>query len=179
MERDIERELSQYRLVDGFQCPAEFWSALGYEEEGRFVGIYWERSGDEASWADGRDALCGADWSSYLALLHHNFPVGHPVRYVLGTSEDEAQFWLVIDRETERAWLVPAAEAGEVLRAQWTIYEVAPLPGDSIVEWLATLRRQAMLYRPPSDKELEQMLVESQRRYEALVQALEKRKQLA
>lgn len=117
--KSIESKLNEFRSVTGFQCPAEFWPALGYEGEARYVAIYWERSGDEASWADGGSALCGADWEAYRMLVDHNFAPGHPARWLLGSSEEEAAFWLVVDRVTEWAWLVPADEGPEVLRLQW------------------------------------------------------------
>ena len=72
-EMGIEARLAEYQEVDGFQCPAEFWPALGYQEEGRHVAIWWERAGDEASWSDGRDMVVGAEWPSYHVLLAHNF----------------------------------------------------------------------------------------------------------
>lgn len=174
---EIETKLSEYQEVPGFECPAEFWPALGYEEKARYVAIYWEQCGDEASWADGRDALCGADWPSYLALLDHNFSVGHAARWWLGGSDTEATHWLIIDRETERAWLVPAAEASQVLHLQWPVYEVAPLPADSMVEWLARWQSEAARQvRPPAMVDIERVMAQQHERYGALRAALDGRK---
>jgi hypothetical protein len=81
--------------------------------------VYWEQCGDEAAWCDGRSSLVGADWPAYIKLIDHNFPLGHAARWLLGGSDTEASMWLVVDRWTEWAWLVPADEAWTVLRMQW------------------------------------------------------------
>jgi hypothetical protein len=173
---NIETKLDEYAQVVDFHCPAEFWPALGYTESARFVAIWWERGGDEASWADGRDMVVGAEWPAYQALMGHNFPPGDFRRYLFGSSEEAADYWLLIDRETERAWMVQADAALQVLRLQWPVYEVAPLPSDSMAEWLAMLQREAARIRPLSMVDIEQQMAEGQRRYEALVGALERRK---
>lgn len=125
--REIKDKLKAYRPVSGFVCPAEFWRALGYDGPARYVAIWWERCGDEASWADGRRSFVGAEWNSYLALINFNFPLGDARRWLLGGSETEAMFHLVIDRMTEWAWLVPADEADEVLRSQWPVDHRPPI----------------------------------------------------
>ena len=165
---DIETRLKEYEQVPGYLCPAEFWPALGYEGEARFVAIWWEMAGDEASWADGRDLMVGAEWPAYLELMEANEM--DPI--VLGSSETPASHWLVVDRETERAWLVPAEEAAEVLRLQWSVVEIAPLPSDSMAEWLAMLQRHEAQARPISMADVERRMVESRRRFEALEAAL-------
>ena len=176
---NIETELDKYAQVVDFHCPAEFWPALGYTESARFVAIWWERGGDEASWSDGRDMVVGAEWPAYQALMGHNFPPGSQRDWLsglFGSSEDAAEFYLVIDRESERAWMVPAENASQVLRLQWPVYEVAPLPSDSMAEWLEMLQRGAARLRPVSRGDIERRMAESQARYEALVAALAGRK---
>lgn len=170
---DIETRLDEFVRVVEFQCPAEFWPALGYTGEARYVAVYWEPAGDEACWADGREALCGAEYQAFFLLLDFNFPPGRPEHWLFGTSESPATFWLVIDRESEEAWCVPADAADGVLRQQWPVKEVAPLPSDSMEEWLEMLRREARV-RPVVD--VEGLMVERQRRYETLLAAMEKRR---
>ena len=172
---DIETWLSEFEPVDGFQCPAEFWPALGYTESARYVAIWWERGGDEASWSDGRDMVIGAEWPAYQALMGRNFPPGDERGWRFGSSEDAAEFWLVIDRETERAWMVPADEASPVLHEQRSLYQVAPLPSDSMAEWLVLFQWEAARIRPLSMVDIEQQMAEGQRRYEALLAALASR----
>lgn len=43
----IEERLNQFPLMPGFVCPAEFWPALGYADDARYIAIYWEQCGDE------------------------------------------------------------------------------------------------------------------------------------
>ena len=169
---DIEKRLNEFETVSGFQCPAEFWPALEYAGAARYVAIFWEPGGDEACWAEGRDMLVGAGWRAYLALLDANFDWKHRDYEVLGSSDTRATHWLVIDRETERAWMVPADNASQVLHEQWPVYEVAPLPSDSMAEWLAMLQWEAGRVRPVSMVDIEQQMAEGHRRYEALVVAL-------
>lgn len=173
---EIETRLDECPQLVDFQCPAEFWLALGYTESARYVAIWWERGGDEASWSDGRDMVIGAEWPAYQALMGHNFPLGDFRRGLFGNSEDAAEYWLVVDRETERAWMVPPEMAPQVLRLQWPVCEVAPLPSDSMAEWLAMLQREAARIRPLALVDIERQMAEGQRRYEALVAALERRK---
>lgn len=116
----MDEQLAVFKEIDGFICPAEFWPALGYEGSARYVAIWWEPCGDEASWSDGLSSSVGAYWPAYLRLIDHNFPLGHAGRWLLGSSETPAAFHLVIDRETERAWLVPTEDVEELLHDQWT-----------------------------------------------------------
>src|SRR5690606_953323 len=104
---DIESKLNEFRPVVGFACPGEFWAALGYEGDARYVAVWWEMAGDEAAWCDGRSSMVGADWPAYMKLIDHNFPLGHPARWLLGGSDTEATMWLVVDRVTEWGWLAP------------------------------------------------------------------------
>ena len=107
----------------------------------------------------------GAEWPAYQALMGHNFPPGSQRDWLsglFGSSEDAAEFYLVIDRESERAWMVPAEEASQVLRLQWPVYEVAPLPSDSMAEWLEMLQRGAARVRPLAMVDIERRMAESQ-----------------
>lgn len=177
--KTIEDKLDEYAFVPGFKCPDEFWPAMGYEGVACYVAIYWEQCGDEAGWADGRIALCGANWSAYLALLRANFPPGHAANLLLGGSDVAATFWLVIDRRTQRAWLVAADEAQDVLRLQWPPEPVE----DTAVDGLGAISFEELLdiierlppARPLSDEEIVRRAEEDDARHAALVAALERR----
>jgi hypothetical protein len=181
---NIETKLDEYAQVVGFQCPAEFWPALGYEGEARYVAIWWEPGGDEACWGDGRISLCGAEWPAYQALIQHNY--SHRLKFIpelLGSSEEAAVYYLVVDRETERGWLVPAEKAGEVLRLQWPVEDVAadgvgsvPFEAVTFEEFVERVKSLSVMTLDEMMAEVEQRLAESQARYEALVTALERRK---
>ena len=176
--------LDWYVEVDGFQCPAEFWPALGYEGEARYVAIWWEPGGDEACWGDGRVSLCGAEWAAYQALIQYHY--SHrlsPIPDLLGSSEEAAVYYLVIDRETERGWLVPAEEAGKVLRLQWPVEDVAAdgvgavlLEKVTFEEFVERVKLLSLVTFDEIVTDVERRMVESQARHEALVAALERRK---
>lgn len=134
--------LREYPSVLGFVCPAEFWPAFGYHGYGRYVAIWWERCGDEASWEDGREMLVGAFWPEYLNLIDSNFPEGHAARRMLGGSDMEATHRLVIDRETgAAAWLVPFEATYGLLEAQWPPRESGMIV-KNITETKKTLKEQ-------------------------------------
>ncbi len=135
---DIETKLNEFKAVVGFVCPAEFWPALGYEGDARYVAVYWEACGDEAAWCDGRSSFVGADWPAYVKLIDRNFPMGHPARWLLGGSDAPATMWLVVDRRTEWGWLAPADEAWAVLRMQHPESEL-PAVTMTVEELLAAL----------------------------------------
>lgn len=176
-----EDRLNEFALLANFKCPPEFWPALGYEGSARYAAVYWEQCGDEASWADGRAAFCGASWSAYLTLMRANFPPGHPANWLLGGSDVAATFWLVIDRETQRAWLVPSDEAPNVLWLQWPepVADVAAdglgVIGAASFEELLGIIERLPPARPLSAEEVEWRVAEEGARYEALVAALEGR----
>lgn len=116
----MNEQLLVHQHLEGFVCPPEFWRALGYTGEARYVACYWEQCGDEAAWADGRESLVGAFWPAYKALFDHNWSPGHPYHWLMGASDMPALFWLLIDRETADGWIVPAGgEADEILASQW------------------------------------------------------------
>lgn len=142
------KELSVFAEVDGFVCPAAFWPALGYDGDARFVAIWWEQCGDEAAYDDGRASLVGAWWPAYEMLVGHNFPLGHPARWLLGGSDVAATMKLLIERPTERAWLVPVEEAHNLLRMQWPAVDAAE-DGIGVVlsmdEWQALIKRLAAI----------------------------------
>lgn len=137
---EIETKLTQYQEVHGFQCPAEFSPALGIRaRRATWASIGRGRGrGQLGRWPPvaGR-----ADWPSYRALMSHNTPNRHLFAWLLGGSDIEAVCWLIVDRKAERAWMVPTTEAANILRAQWSWHEVAPLPSDSMKEWLEMLQR--------------------------------------
>ncbi len=59
-----------------------------------------------------------------------------------------------------------------MLQAQWSLYEVAPLPSDSMAEWLAMLQRQAARIQSLAMIDIGRQMDRSRQRYQALVAAL-------
>lgn len=167
--------LREYPSVPGFVCPAEFWPAFGYHRSGRYVAIWWERYGDEASWEDGREMLVGAYWPEYLNLINRNFPKGHEARRMLGGSDMEATHRLVIDRETGAAWLVPLEATYGLLEAQWPSGESGTVIVGGITETKKALKKR--LNRMVEDMarydERSALLADTNRRVEAYADKLD------
>jgi hypothetical protein len=134
---------TEERLDFPFELPKEFLTRLGYEgyqvpeefrrmareqwgaeippfEPRRFVGVWWEPCGDEASWDDGFRSLCGADYTVLLEILHHRaISTWMIVKGVhLGSSEEPPYHWLIVDRETGRAFVAPVAIARAIVQSQ-------------------------------------------------------------
>ena len=95
-------------------------AALGYTGPARFLAAYWEPAGDELTWDDGRAAVCGASWPAWLLYVQHRAVAPHVEQFNFGSSESEAQRWLIVDTQVPRkAYAAPPAEARPFLRAQW------------------------------------------------------------
>ena len=100
--------------------------ALGYPGQARLVAFFWSPMGDEALYHDGLHSGVG-DWTAYLAFVEHPTVEPHLRAYDLGSSEDEAQHWLVLDREARTLSVLPAENAVLLLAQQWGGRPAVPL----------------------------------------------------
>jgi hypothetical protein len=105
--------------------PPMLEEAMGYDGNGRLVAFYWG-GGDEAYYADGYQSACG-EWDAFLLFVEH--PAVEPALagYDLGSSEDEARHWLILDREERHLSVAPVATAQRLLKAQWKRPEPEPV----------------------------------------------------
>lgn len=163
--------------------PSVFEEALGYDGEARFVAFYWTPVGDEAMFDDGRSGGTG-DWMGFLAYverpsidasLHVPVAPGSP-EYVcinLGSSEFEADWWLVVDREERRAYLAPVAEAREFLAQQWPpAPEYSEEEVEAIFEALQCAVAQ-MNVEPPDEQEIKAAIRRQEEVMDRLVRELD------
>jgi hypothetical protein len=104
-----------------FHLPQGFLAAFGYRKGKRFVGLYWEPSGDEACYHDGEWGACGC-CDNWLFLDFIRKP---EVRQWLdenginlGNSDEAAEHWLIVDALTGEIHAVPHHEAKPLLRLQ-------------------------------------------------------------
>jgi hypothetical protein len=107
-----------------FHIPDEFWPAYEYQNDARFVALYWTPYGDEAMVNDG--AFSGdANWRAYLLLTEHPpnlrafCETAKMPTWVLGSSDEEATHWLIVDNHDNSVYLAPAADAARFLIEQW------------------------------------------------------------
>lgn len=91
---------------------------FGVSLDARWVGFYWERSGDEAMYDDGRSSGTGA-YTGYQAFVDHPKVAVHLRSYDFGSSETQPRHMLVLDRTVQRLYALPVRLAQEVLHQQW------------------------------------------------------------
>jgi len=97
--------------------PFQLEECCGYTGEARFVAFFWG-IGDESYYADGRVSGTG-EWDGYQLFVNH-WRVQPALRgFDLGSSEDPAMHWLILDRHTRRLSVAKAAVAEQLLRQQW------------------------------------------------------------
>ncbi len=97
--------------------PPALAQTFGYPGEARFVGFFWEPGGDEIVYDDGRRSGTG-DGYAFLAYRRHPAVAVHLQPYNLGSSDEPAEYYLVLDREGQRASVAPKALARDFLEEQ-------------------------------------------------------------
>jgi hypothetical protein len=96
--------------------PRNWERAFGYDGEARYVALYWTSVGDEAVYDDGQVSGDG-NWRLFLTLRHENPELDQ--RHNVWDSDAEAEYWLLLDRQTRDLLVMPKAEALARLRQQW------------------------------------------------------------
>jgi hypothetical protein len=79
--------------------PPMLEAALGYQGAARWVAFYWEPSGDELRYEDG-SLSADVSWLAWLTFVRHPRLAPHLQQFHFGNSEEPAQQWLLLDRET-------------------------------------------------------------------------------
>lgn len=142
--------------------PPMLEEALGYVGTARWVAFHWTPYGDELQYDDGTLSADGS-WHAWLTFVRHLriAPVLAP--YHFGNSEEEAQHWLLLDRETRTVFV------GAVVDAQQCLRQAAPpvLTLDAVTALLATIRAHAST--PPT---LQALVAHALQREHQLVTAL-------
>ena len=143
--------------------------AVGYRNyrSARYLALWWEPCGDEAMVSDGLVTFTGL-WPGYLAYVQHRAVHPQVAAYNLGSSEDPAEYRLVIDLNERLAFIAPCREAERLVTSQWGNPKEKPVtisPAE-METWLADLTEQ-LSYFPSMDELLSQM-AEDQKRVETL-----------
>lgn len=128
----------QFKRVkaEGLVLPKNWERAFGYNGTARFLAAYWEPAGDEAMFDDGRVGGT-ANWDVFLALVRSSINCLYIARALtaigadmtwgptiaLGSSDNRATHWLVLDLQERSAEVMPATDAHKFLDSQH-----APLP---------------------------------------------------
>lgn len=98
--------------------------ALGYSGGARWVAFYLAL--EKVSYNDGAGAGTG-DTSLFLAFRRHPLVAPHLVGAHLGSGNEEASKWLVVDRQELIAYLAAQEAARWHLVAQWPRLHTLPL----------------------------------------------------
>ncbi len=90
--------------------PPMLEEALGYYGKAGLVAFYWARCGDELASIDSLgNGYVGANWNAWLVFVRHPAIAPFLSLFDLGSSEDEAKHWLLLDRK-QRAFYIGTAE---------------------------------------------------------------------
>lgn len=104
---------------------APFWPrlplAVGYRGGARWVALYV--SSDHVMYTDGAGSGTG-DTSLFLAYKRHRVVAPHLAGAHLGSADEEARDWLLVDQAELLLYLAEPAEARRFLTSQWPHYEM-------------------------------------------------------
>src|SRR5579859_616032 len=92
---------------------------FGHSLDARWVGFYWERSGDEANYDDGRASGTG-EYTGYQAFIDHPKVAVHLRHFDFGSSETLPRHYLLLDRAEHRLYALPVRLAQQFLQLQWS-----------------------------------------------------------
>jgi hypothetical protein len=104
-----------------FTLPPGFQPAFGYRGGRRFVALFWEPSGDEACYDDGRRYACGCcdNWQFLDFIRRPDVRRWLDANNInLGSSDEPAQHWLIVDGGSGKVYAAPRQEARAILLRQ-------------------------------------------------------------
>jgi hypothetical protein len=99
-------------------APPMLAAAIGYLGRARYVAFYWTPCGDEVIYSDGQISADG-HWHAWLLFVRHHSIAPHLAAYNLGSSDDEATHWLLVDQETCAMYVGTPGEVYPVLKGQF------------------------------------------------------------
>src|SRR4051794_36633404 len=98
--------------------PPQLLEAVGYHGDAALVSVCWTPLGDTVWYDDARSSGTGYAWA-YLAWVRHKHVAPYLAPYDLGSSEQESQHRLLLDRQTRTVSVGTVAEVRAVLATQW------------------------------------------------------------
>ncbi len=116
-------DLRPFRLY--VPVPSMLAEAIGYTSQvfghpldARWVAFYWERSGDEANFDDGRASGTGK-YTGYQAFVEHPRVAVHLRHFDFGSSEMQPRHYLLLDHVENQLYTLPVRLAQQFLHNQW------------------------------------------------------------
>jgi hypothetical protein len=99
-------------------APPMLAAAIGYPGRVRYIAFYWTPCGDEVIYSDGQISADGQR-HTWLLFVRHNSIAPHLAAYNLGSSDEEATPWLLVDQETCAMYVGTPGEVYPVLKGQF------------------------------------------------------------
>ena len=155
------------------QAPPMLCEAIGYPGPARHVAFYWTPCGDEIMYSDGR-ASADWHWHAWLLFTRHNSIAPHIAPYNLGSSDEEATHWLLVDRETNALHVGTPVGVLRALRGQYADQAPASeaqgddIPGEITLEDFRGLIDSFVEVSGPQPGEI----IEAMRKQDALAEEL-------
>lgn len=150
--------------------------AVGYRNvrDARFLALWWEPCGDEFMVSDGFETFTG-NWRGYQAYVLHKAVISQLKAYNLGSSDDTAEYRLVIDLRDRKAFIAPCKEADTLLTSQWQLGTVQEKPVLLSSEDLEKLIERFLgpIQPVPTMNELMRLMEEDRKSVETLRQFLD------
>jgi len=99
------------------KLPHALAETLGYDGQARMIAFYWG-TGYKAYYDDGF-LSAQAKRDAFKVLVHHPLLALMLQKYHLGSIEEEAAHWLLLDRDDHTLAVAPTRIAQQVLMSQW------------------------------------------------------------
>ena len=109
-----------------FRLPTGWLRYYGYPGPRRYVALFWTSAGDEACFNDGQTSATGlSDNWLYLDLVRRPDVAAwlDENNIHLGNSEQEAEHWLIVDRDTNEVFAAARTDA-----RMWVGFQTLPEP---------------------------------------------------
>lgn len=160
------------------KLPESFEVALGYPGDSKWVAFYWEPCGDEAMYNDG---LCSGDgnWYGFLSFVRHPKVKPWLTDYNLGSSDFEADHWLLCNLADREIFVGGRKDVGgflydEMKKSFPESLNVAPLElsPEDMGKLLDSIRENMQQIPAPSMAEVEQKMRRDQEAIEKMVEEL-------
>jgi hypothetical protein len=156
--------LSDYQLEPlPINTPTILCDAVGYPGQSRFVAFYWTPDGDELMFTDGHISADG-NWYVWLTFLQHPAVAVHLGQYDFGSSDNEAKYWLLLDRETNRIYAGTPGEVCKLLVQQIPATPVSDEQSSGIIEEVTFENLDAFQWREVQGPSQDEIKSEMRRR---------------
>ena len=103
--------------------PPAFAETLGYTGSGRYVAFYWMPVGDELMYSDGQISGTG-DYAPWLRWTRHITVAPALFGFDFGSSDAEAQHWLLLDQQEGAFYIGRADQVARFLHSQPAVQKV-------------------------------------------------------